>query len=377
VTTVFADQHLYKISEIMPDSIDLRLYDPADGLPGDLDQADALLVRTVTKVNKHTLNPVPKRLKFVGTGSAGTDHVDNRFLRSHNITFAHSAGCNADSVAEYVVTGLLIWAEQREVDLSKECIGIVGVGHVGRALKKKLDRLGWEYVLYDPPRELRDDSFNSASLPDLLECSILTFHTPLTREGNHPTYHWLDREKLAGREFKLVINTSRGEVIDEEAVLDAMDAGTVGDIIIDVWNDEPLFHDRTARRAFIATPHIAGYSKQSKFRATAMVVEALCDHFSLNPTGLSLQHEETPALSEDAFDPEELTPAGLLCRLHPINDYRQLLMKLVGFEEEQKRTGFYRARTCLPYRNEYPYLRIPEEYLDKYSVLNTLLSHNS
>ncbi|MDZ7690038.1 MAG: NAD(P)-dependent oxidoreductase [Balneolaceae bacterium] len=238
--TVFADQHLYKIKEIVPDNIDLHFYDPELGLPAQLNKADALLVRTVTGVNNQTLSPIPQNLSFLATGSAGTDHVDQQYLKQHDIQFAHSAGCNARSVAEYVVTALIIWSGKNKIDLKKECIGIVGVGHVGSALQQMLDTLGWEYRLYDPPRAEREDEFSSVPLKEVLDCSILTFHTPLYNNSEHATYHWLNSDKLSNRNFKMVLNTSRGGVVDEDSLLEAVSVGRVEDMVIDVWRVNPL-----------------------------------------------------------------------------------------------------------------------------------------
>lgn len=370
--TVFADQHLFKIKEIVPEEIDLRFYDPEDGLPANLDDADALLIRTVTNINKDTLPDIPGKLKFVGTGSAGTDHVDTGFLAKHGIQFAHSAGCNARSVAEYVVTSLMIWSNCKNIDLQQETIGIIGVGHVGTALQNMLQKLDWNYTLYDPPRAEREDSFQSASPRELMECSILTFHTPLHDNGKHSTHHWLDVEKLSGRNFKLVINTSRGGVVDEQALLDAMDAGRLGDIIIDVWENEPHFDDHVAQKAFISTPHIAGYSIQAKFRATSMIVESMLDFFSLElPIGTLNEPPESVTLNTHRTDRLQLHE--VLKNIHPVKKYHQELTSLIGLSPQRKATRFRRLRTGIPFRNEFSNLQIPNAILDTYPLLYKII----
>lgn len=370
--TVFADRHLFKINEIVPTEIDLNLYDPEKGLPGDLHKADALLIRTVTPINKKTLSPVPEKLKFIGTGSAGTDHVDESFLHEHGITFSYAAGCNAQSVAEYVVTALLLWSEQRAVDLNREKIGIIGVGHVGSALHNLLEKLNWSYVLYDPPRMARDPSFESADLAELLSCSILTFHTPLTRKGDHPTFHWLDRDKLVSKSYKLVINTSRGGVINETDLKQSMKDGNVQDIIIDVWKNEPLFNDKLAEKAFIATPHIAGYSIQSKFRASKLIVDDMTNFFSLKTETCSLAHN----YEQVRFPPQNhhtLTLSSILKRIHPISKYDGELRKLIGVARAEKKKRFRELRTLIPYRNEFAYLKMPVSIFEKKSLLKELI----
>ncbi|HKK45138.1 MAG TPA: NAD(P)-dependent oxidoreductase, partial [Balneolaceae bacterium] len=255
---VLADQYLHNIQSYLPENINLILFDPTKRLPPELSYAEAMLVRTVININAQTMSEIPASLKFIGTASAGTDHVDIDYLQKNGVRFADAAGCNARSVAEYVATALLIWAETRKKDLSKLSMGIVGVGHVGTQVVKLLEKLGITTIPYDPPRSLRENNFDSATLDELLSADMLSFHTPLTYKGDYPTFHWLDKEKLTGREFQLVINSSRGGVIDEKELLKSIKAGNVRDIIIDVWENEPEFSLTTAQKAFIKTPHIAG-----------------------------------------------------------------------------------------------------------------------
>lgn len=369
--TVFADQYLFKIREIVPDAIDLQLYDPEHGLPADLGKADALLIRTVTGINKQTLSPVPEKLQFVATGSAGTDHVGTDFLAQHDITFAHSAGCNARSVAEYVVTSLLLWGESADVDLRQEMIGIIGVGHVGSALQQMLDELGWSYRLYDPPRAERETAFTSVTQEDVLDCSILTFHTPLHFNNEHATHHWLNPQKLANRNFKMVINTSRGGVVDEQALIQAKESGSVNSMIIDVWEGEPAFDDEVANKAFIATPHIAGYSIQAKFRATKMIIDQMINHFGLDLAVQSLDKTK----EQIAFDTRDISNCSLsevLTHIHPINKYYRELSKLIGQPEASKKRTFNRLRTSMPFRNEFGYLQLPDELFEQFPVLKQI-----
>ncbi|MFH5883078.1 4-phosphoerythronate dehydrogenase [Halalkalibaculum sp. DA3122] len=369
--TVFADQHLFKAREIVPDEIDLRFYDPEKGLPAPLDEVDALLIRTVTGINAGTLGEPPPTLKFVGTGSAGTDHVDTDFLAAHGIRFAHSAGCNARSVAEYVVTSLIIWSDRNNIDLEQEIIGIVGVGHVGTVLQQMCDDLGWQHILFDPPRAEREKAFKSAELVELLEASILTFHTPLHDHGVHSTYHWLNHEYLADHRFKLVINTSRGGVVDEQALLRAISSGTVDDMIIDVWENEPNFDNEVAENAFIATPHIAGYSVQAKYRATKMVVDQMIEHFSLDLPVNKLTNSKE-AVCFEGQDIETLSLAQVLQQVHPVQQYADALNKLVGLAIDLKKKRFNRLRTSMPFRNEYTFLKVPEPLVRRFPVLSKL-----
>ncbi|HET6528094.1 MAG TPA: NAD(P)-dependent oxidoreductase, partial [Balneolaceae bacterium] len=255
---VLADQYLYNIQSYLPENINLMLFDPAHGFPSEINSAHALLIRTVIPVDEQTLPDIPKNLQFVGTASAGTDHVDIKYLRENGITFADAAGCNARSVAEYVATAMLIWAEKRDQNLTTLTAGIIGAGNAGSRVIELLRKLEISTVAYDPPKEERDSNFKSASLNEVLECDILSFHTPLTTTGDYPTYHWLNGQKLSAFNFQLVINASRGGVIDEQALLNAFEKGMINDFILDVWENEPNFNQKSAEQAFIKTPHIAG-----------------------------------------------------------------------------------------------------------------------
>ncbi len=367
--TIFADKHLYKLDSFLPPNVQLNYYDPQNGLPEQMDGIDALLIRTVTKIDAVSLARIPESLKFIGTGSAGRDHVDTQLLREKGITFASAAGCNARAVAEYVATALLIWADEKSRNLSECSVGIVGAGHVGSSLKNILGRLNISVVVYDPPRELRDPHFVSAGIEDVLRTDILTFHTPLTPAGTHPTLNWLDSEKLYGRSFDLIINTSRGGVVNEQAVLSAHAEGKVKDMIIDVWDGEPVFNDELARRAFIKTPHIAGYSVQAKLNASRIIAEKLMECFKLS---LPDTHAYPQAATQaDIPDSVQSISDALAC-IHPILDYQKGLTGLIGTEPPQKRIGFNKLRTGFPLRNEYAAMDVPDLILDYYPSLKAL-----
>ncbi|MGM0545911.1 MAG: 4-phosphoerythronate dehydrogenase [Bacteroidota bacterium] len=366
---VLADKYLYNIQAYLPESINLQLFDPARGLPAKVDQAHAILVRTVIPINKKSLSTIPSQLEFIGTGSSGTDHVDQQYLSKHNIHFADAAGCNARSVAEYVAAALLLWAENRSKDLSNHSIGIIGVGHVGTEVHQLLDRLGWQTVLYDPPREKRDPDFCSVNQQEVLDCDILTFHTPLNRGGNHPTFHWLDEKKLSTNTYHLVINSARGGVISEKDLLNAMKTGTVRDVIIDTWEDEPEIHPDTAAVAFLKTPHIAGYSVQAKQNASKFIADELITHFNLAPPQQEDEHSVT-TFDRDLSQFHSLS--SLLSELHPIKKYETQLEKIITKSPENSGEQFNRLRAEFPLRQEFNNIQLPESYLVKYPVLTKL-----
>ncbi|MEX0845315.1 MAG: hypothetical protein WD022_08530, partial [Balneolaceae bacterium] len=152
---VLADQNLYKIEELIPPQTNLTLYDPSEGIPR-LEAVDALLVRTVTHLNADTYPDPPKRLKFIGTGSSGTDHIDNEYFENQGITLTDANGCNARTVAEYVLTALLLWRETKHPENNIGRVGVIGVGKAGSAVVSLLQDFGIDCVQYDPPREKRE-----------------------------------------------------------------------------------------------------------------------------------------------------------------------------------------------------------------------------
>ncbi len=368
---VLADQNLYKIQTFLPEEVELQKFDPSSGLPEDWSSYHGLFIRTVTPVNEQLLKDSSDgALTFIGSGSAGFDHVDLNALEQRGITFAHAPGCNARAVAEYVVTALLKWGERNRRELGKLQIGVVGVGNVGSALVKILDNLSLSYRLYDPPRAEKETDFTSVDLNSLLDSDILTFHTPLTTETDYPTYHWLNKNILKSHSFDLIINSARGGVVDEKALLESHENNRVGSFVIDVWDNEPLFSDELARNAFIRTPHIAGYSRQAKLRASRMICASLADHFGLTfpPPLPGSQTEIADMFDESRFQ----TLTELIDHIHPLDEYQQAIDKLIGLPDNKKSTGFAHIRTNRPYRNEFQYIKIPAYLLDRFPMLRKL-----
>jgi erythronate-4-phosphate dehydrogenase len=356
---------LYKIEELIPPHTQLNLYDPSKGVP-DLEGNNALLVRTVTHLNAETLPDIPSSLKFIGTASSGTDHLDNEYLEQNGITLADANGCNARAVAEYVITALLLWREAHQPCEAFTKVGVIGVGKAGSAVVELLQNLDIECVAYDPPREIHDPDFISASLEEVLNCEILTFHTPLNKKGAHPTFHWLNEEKLTGRNFKLIINAARGGVIDELTLMRSYVEGSVENYILDVWEKEPDFNTEVAKHAFIATPHIAGYSEQAKINATKVICEKMTQHFSIES---AIPEYKGTSLSIDfAHITYDLTK--ILTRLHPIKGYNAALRDLV--DRPDKKGLFRNLRNEWPYRFEYAHLKIRKELLDEFEILKKL-----
>mgnify|MGYP000194248828 CR=1 FL=1 len=259
--------------------------------PEQLKDADALLVRSITKVNEALLAHA-NRLKFVGTATIGVDHIDKPLLKARNIDFSSAPGCNAISVAEYVISALLVLSERYQFDFRDKTVGIVGVGNIGRALKAKLEALGVRLLLVDPFRareEAHGEAFHSLERV-LQDADIITLHTPLTVEGPDTTFHLLNETNLELlKDDVCLINACRGEVIDNQALLRHVQARRAANrtsikLVLDVWENEPEPLQALLPFTDIATAHIAGYSLEGKSRGTEILYQKLCQVFGQDAT---------------------------------------------------------------------------------------------
>lgn len=337
-----------KIPYILPH---LRvLADDVVALPGsDITAADVrdayiLIVRTRTRCDRALLEGSSVRL--VVTATIGFDHIDTDYLRAAGIAWTNCAGCNATSVAQYVVNSLFVLERERRFDISAAALGIVGVGHVGTAVLQQALRLGFRRILLcDPLRQQAGDAapegMSWCSLAELqAESDVITFHTPLTRSGEHATWHLADSRFLASVKRKpVIVNAARGGVVDEEALLRALSDGSVADAVIDTWEGEPAVNRRLLERAIIATPHIAGYSADGKANASRMTLEAVC-RFLGRPMTFSIEPPALPGNIAWSADPKELA----LQLYDPRADSTRLRRQPEAFE---------RLRNSYPLRREH------------------------
>lgn len=317
------------VDENMPYAVELfsRLGNvqavPGRPIPQDaLNDADALMVRSVTKVNESLLAGKP--VKFVGTATAGTDHVDDAWLQQQGIGFSAAPGCNAIAVVEYVFSSLLILAQRDGFQLRDKTVGIIGVGNVGSRLNARLRALGIRTLLCDPPRADRGDEESFSSLDKLVaEADILTFHTPLNMSGPYSTHHLVDADLLARLPAdRILINACRGEVVDNAALLDALNGPKKLTAVLDVWEPEPDLSLALLDKVAIGTAHIAGYSLEGKARGTTQVFEAF-SQFIGQPQKVPLDEllpaPEFPVVSFSG----ELNEARLLRLIHLVYDVRR------------------------------------------------------
>ncbi|HAU19239.1 MAG TPA: 4-phosphoerythronate dehydrogenase PdxB [Marinobacter adhaerens] len=359
---IVADENIPLLDSFFGDIGEIRRVSGRSMSNEDVRDADIVLVRSVTRVNRELLEG--SRVRFVGTTTIGTDHVDLDWLEAAGIRFSAAPGCNANSVAEYVLSVLSLHAERRGLaDWSQLSVGIVGVGNVGGELAHKLERLGFDVRLCDPPRADREeDDQEFVSLEEAMKCDVVSLHTPLTREGDHPTLHMIGHPELeALGANQLLINAGRGEVIDSSALLARLDQGNAPTVALDVWEQEPRIHPELVDRVWLATPHIAGYSLEGKVQGTEMIYQALSQFLGLPVRKKAGQFLPEPALSKISFtssaDEEDAIRIALRACYDPRPDDARLRNAMTGSVEERG-AAFDRLRRDYPVRRECSSLKI-------------------
>lgn len=310
----------------------------------DVADADALIVRTRTRCDAKLLDATTN-LKFVGTATIGYDHIDQPYLASRGVTFKSAAGCNRRAVLQWVSAVLAHLAEVQGWKPQERTLGVVGVGNVGSLVEEYARSWGFRVLCSDPPREEAEglgpeDGFVPLELL-LTESDIVTFHTPLLRGGENPTFHLINDHSLSLlRDGAVVLNASRGEVADTRALLKHSHRLT---LCIDVWEGEP---DSISRELLevteVSTPHIAGYSIQGKANASAIVIESLADRLGI---------EELKGWYPDGVRPSTPRPIGWEDMCEQIDDYCHLMEESQRMKHHPE--DFENRRNTYPLREEF------------------------
>ena len=244
--------------------------------------ADTLIVRTVTHFGKEILDN--SNVKLICSATIGFDHIDTEYCKQNNIVWKNAPGCNSGSVMQYIVSALILISRQKGFNLKEKTIGIVGVGNVGKKVAKACQLLGMRVLLNDPPRQAAEKSDIFVDLDTIKrEADIITFHTPLTKNGETKTFHLADNtffELL--KKDAIIINSARGGIIDTQAIKKALKEKKISGAIIDCWENELDIDTEYMNLVDIATPHIAGYSADGKANATRMSLESIADFWNLS-----------------------------------------------------------------------------------------------
>lgn len=308
---------------------------------------DALLVRSVTTVDQRLL--VPSKVRFVASATSGIDHVDAQFLRSKGISFRYAPGSNATSVGNYIVAALLEASGTSE-DLSHKSLGIIGLGNVGRVVFDSATSLGLRCVVNDPPLASATAEPLYRSLEETLACDIVTLHVALEKKKPYPTV------QMANREFfdmmnpgSIFINTSRGAVVDEQALMKALDSGRISKCIIDVWNHEPDINQDLLRHSTIATPHIAGYSLDGKLDGTQAIYDAACEFLGVPPTWRA-----SSCIDDDASLAFQLDPTSPGAIARAVRNVYDIMADDAALREARNMAAMERSRRFDNLRRTYP-----------------------
>ncbi|MEI6896932.1 MAG: 4-phosphoerythronate dehydrogenase [Psychromonas sp.] len=273
---IYIDENIPYAKQFFSDFGKLHFFSGRRVSAEQLRNADVLLVRSITQVDASLLK-FNKSLQFVGTATIGTDHIDQQYLQSRDISFHSAPGCNKISVAEYILSSLLVIAEKQQIQLSKKTVAIVGAGNTGSAVYQRLSAIGMHCKLYDPPLQLSADKRKFCNFNEVLKADIISLHVPKVISGEYPTVHMFNDEVLNKlNKTQILLNASRGEVIDNQALLTMAEAGLNPTLVLDVWENEPSIEKALLPFVEIATPHIAGYSLDGKARGTEMLYQALC-----------------------------------------------------------------------------------------------------
>ncbi|WP_095182354.1 4-phosphoerythronate dehydrogenase PdxB [Pseudomonas sp. Irchel 3F6] len=325
-----------------------------------VEQADVLLVRSVTNVNRALLEG--SKVRFVGTCTIGTDHLDLDYFNEAGICWSSAPGCNARGVVDYVLGSLMTLAEIEGADLTQRTYGVVGAGEVGGRLIKVLKGLGWNVKVCDPPRQAAEGG-EYVSLEQIIEqCDVISLHTPLTRSGDSATWHLFDQQRLQQlKQGAWLINAARGPVVDNVALREVLLEREDLQAVLDVWEKEPEVDPALAELCVLATPHIAGYSLDGKQRGTAQIYQAYCA-FSGQPAAIQLSDLLSATwLSEVSLhgDSDPAWALAMLCRgvYDPRRDDADFRRSLVGNVAEQ-RSAFDALRKQYPVRREIEGLKV-------------------
>ncbi|MDP3433917.1 MAG: 4-phosphoerythronate dehydrogenase PdxB [Bacteroidota bacterium] len=312
--------------------------------------ADAIVTRTRTICNEKLL--AGSSVKFIATATIGYDHIDTDYCDIAGIKWTNAPGCNSKSVEQYIASTLMVLAERKNLQLKDLCIGVVGVGNVGSKVARICDLFGMKVLLNDPPRERAEGSAAFVSIKQVMEeADIITLHVPLNMKGEDATFHLGSEEFFSGLTHKpILINSCRGEVVDTLAVKAALKSYQISGFVCDCWENEPDIDMELLAMSEIATPHIAGYSKDGKATGTQMSVHAISQFFHLGldnwqPLGVELPANPVFELNGSGLSEQKIVSKAILATYDTTND---------DSDFRRDPTQFEQLRGDYPVRREFP-----------------------
>ena len=349
---ITVDENIENAEEVFSELGEIKLLSGREINNNILKNSDVLIVRSITKVDNNLLDGT--KVKFVGTATIGSDHIDVEYLKQNNIAFADAKGCNAEAVKEYVLTALTEVLIQKKLKYQNLSIGIVGVGNIGSKIAKCAKELGMKTILNDPPLKRKTGNEIYKEFDEVLNADILTFHVPLNKEGVDKTVHLFDYEKLNRvKNNSIIINSSRGSVIDNEALEKVIDEKNLI-VILDVWESEPEINSSLLQKVFIGTPHVAGYSYEGKINGTMMIYSALC-RFLNKEANYSIKPLEVkdPVIEIDKTESIENSLQKIFKKIYDIRRDDKNLRKILKEEKDKPGKYFDLLRKEYPLRREF------------------------
>lgn len=351
---IIADENIPCVEKAFSALGDVSLLQGRGMTPGQVRDADILLVRSVTRVDQDLLDG--SNVRFVGSATIGFDHVDRKYLESRGIGFSTAPGSNAVSAAEYVVSVLMALQEEDGCDLQGKTVGIIGCGNVGSRVRQKLLALGAECLVNDPPLKAQGGHADFVDLDTVLASDIITVHVPLEKDGEYPTFHLVDESFLSRlKPGAVLINTSRGSVVDNVSLNRHLASGKDLTVVLDVWEGEPDINASLLERVTLGTPHIAGYSLDGKVRGTEMIYRAACEYFG-HPVKWNaeedLPNSEPVDLDGKKNDAFVKTSKAVFCSYDVRHDDERL-RRMLSLAPEERPAYFDRLRKEYPVRREF------------------------
>ena len=338
-----------------------------------LRSTDILIIRSITKVNEELLDGTP--VKFVGTTTIGSDHIDIQYLQKNNIGFANAPGCNADSVAEYVFAALLTLASSAGFRLEDKSIGIVGYGNIGSRIARIASGFGMTILINDPPLQRKTGESFFITYNEALQADIITYHVPLNLTGTDKTYHMLSEAQLKSFDNeKIILNASRGSVVSNDDLKNYLNWQKSA-VILDVWENEPYIDIELLDFVQTGTPHIAGYSLEGKVNGTVMIFHSLCKYLMVKKEW----KPDLPFIEKAVIEyPETGTPEEsinlVISEIYDISSDDMKLRKISSFTGNGRGKYFDKLRKNYSVRREFPNytIKINKKLQKDISILKAL-----
>lgn len=349
---IVADENLAYAKELFSQYGEVKLLNGRKITNSELKDTDALIIRSITQVNKSLL--AGTKVRFVGTATIGTDHLDMEYLKSTGIIFASAPGCNSYSVTEYVMASLLYSATKNNFSLKEKAIGIVGIGNVGSKVVRFCEALGMKVLKSDPPLSRQGKLKDTVTFDEILEADIISLHVPLTFTGEDKTHHILNENNLRLlKDNSILINTSRGSVVDSIALKQTIKEKNLT-VILDVWENEPDIDQKLLSKVLIGTPHIAGYTLEGKVNGSLMIYDALADFLKMDKSpNISLPVVNNNQLLFDSSVNTEESLNNIVKQIYSIENDHSRLLKVNSMNDSEIGRYFDTLRKDYPLRREF------------------------